>query len=58
MNQRIDTILSSTLGVVGIEAVEPVIHAASLPINSIVSTAMQVIIGIVTLVKLLKQKRR
>lgn len=58
MNVKIDTIIPAVLGVGGIEAVEPILHATTLPANSIISTAMQVIIGIVTLIKLFKQKKR
>lgn len=58
MNVKLDTIVPAILGVGGIEAVEPLVHATALPINGIVSTAMQIIIGIVTLVKLFKSKKR
>lgn len=58
MNIKIDTIIPAVLGVGGIEAVEPIMQATTLPANSIISTAMQVIIGIVTLIKLFKQKKR
>jgi hypothetical protein len=58
MAKNLNTIIPATLGVVGIEAVEPIVHASQLPLNGVVSTIMQVVIGVITLIKLFKQKRR
>lgn len=58
MNHKLDTIIPAVLGVGGIEAVEPVMQATIAPGGSIVSTVVQVIIGIVTLIKLFKSKSR
>lgn len=58
MNQKIDTIIPAVLGAGGIEVVEPILHATTLPASGVLSTFMQVIIGIVTLIKLFKSKKR
>jgi hypothetical protein len=58
VNSKLDTIIPAVLGAGGIEAVEPIMHATTLPANGVISTVMQVIIGIVTLIKLFKSKKR
>lgn len=56
MNHKLHTIIPAALGVVGVEAVEPISQLASVPLNGAISAIVQIIIGIATIFKLFKSK--
>ena len=58
MNTKLQTLATGALGVTGIELADPINNAISQAPSNLVSTIIQVIIGIATLIKFFKPSKK
>ena len=58
MTDKLQTLATGALGVTGIELADPINNAISQSPSNLVSTLIQVIIGIATLVKFFKPSKK
>ena len=58
MSTKLQTLATGALGVTGIELADPINNAISQAPSNLVSTIIQVIIGIATLIKFFKPSKK
>ncbi len=58
MHTKLQTLATGALGVTGIELADPINNAISQAPSNLVSTIIQVIIGIATLIKFFKPSKK